>query len=417
MVADISSFLDDRGCETVTSSPSTTIPNTLPTSTKTSSSINSRRTGTNSNSAVGPTFPTVLSTSALGPSGEPITALFTTPGIVSSSKGGLSGEPITALFTTTGTVSSGRVGQTGTTLISSRRPSRSFTAASSFRPPSRPSDTWWNNLPGDPIGGYAGDPDWENDVGYDLPSWLKGDRHDMEKTPTCLANCKRLRRGGHRDYKTGYTSYSECVRRCGTKARPLKGFPSESVKPTRKETKPSYRDMIFPIPSTKASLEVTSKSFPNLVESATIFPPVNDDLQTRTIPVYSDLPTPGTEPKSCSDGAECTNSGEYQTGQQSSSGSSADICPQQCNPFNPADNHCHSSTSCVTTTGTSTSKYYCTCPAGFRAANSVPEDFTKNFRTTNEQTRAYVRVPPGVECTTPCADQLCTEVVVRDQCL
>jgi hypothetical protein len=97
------------------------------------------------------------------------------------------------------------------------------------------------------------------------------------------------------------------------------------------------------------------------------------------------------------------------------SGTLDNTCPPQCDP-SPLLNHCHSSTSCVTSTGVYPSKYYCFCSAGFRANGFNPNDFTRQYRSTNPNTMAHVRVAVGLECTQQCSDNLCSEVIVRNQC-
>lgn len=94
----------------------------------------------------------------------------------------------------------------------------------------------------------------------------------------------------------------------------------------------------------------------------------------------------------------------------------ANLCPAQCNPES-GKNICHPTTTCVTSTGVYPSSYFCMCRAGFRASDFNNRDFARQFRVTNPLTQSYVRVEAGLACDTPCQDQLCTEVMIRDQCL
>jgi hypothetical protein len=86
------------------------------------------------------------------------------------------------------------------------------------------------------------------------------------------------------------------------------------------------------------------------------------------------------------------------------------ICPNVCNPFNPAENFCDITTGCATTGG---SKYYCACRAGFRADNYNAKDFSKQFKVAGQP---YVYLAVSTSCNTPCSDQTCSEVLERSQC-
>ena len=86
------------------------------------------------------------------------------------------------------------------------------------------------------------------------------------------------------------------------------------------------------------------------------------------------------------------------------------LCPNTCNPFNPAENFCDVTTGCATTGG---SKYYCACRAGFRADNYNAKDFSKQFKIAGQP---YVYLAVSTSCNTPCSDQTCSEVLERSQC-
>lgn len=86
------------------------------------------------------------------------------------------------------------------------------------------------------------------------------------------------------------------------------------------------------------------------------------------------------------------------------------ICPNTCNPFNPAENFCDITTGCTTTGG---SKYYCACRAGFRADDFNAKDFSKQFKVAGQP---YVYLAVHTTCNTPCSDQTCSEVLERTQC-
>ncbi|KZM27955.1 hypothetical protein ST47_g917 [Ascochyta rabiei] len=86
------------------------------------------------------------------------------------------------------------------------------------------------------------------------------------------------------------------------------------------------------------------------------------------------------------------------------------LCPNVCNPFNPAENFCDITTGCTTTGG---SKYYCACRAGFRADNYNAKDFSKQFRVAGQP---YVYLSVSTSCNTACSDSTCSEVLERSQC-
>ncbi|KAF2626591.1 hypothetical protein BU25DRAFT_449170 [Macroventuria anomochaeta] len=86
------------------------------------------------------------------------------------------------------------------------------------------------------------------------------------------------------------------------------------------------------------------------------------------------------------------------------------ICPNTCNPFNPAEHFCDITTGCATTGG---SKYYCAFRAGFRANNYNAKDFSKQFKVVAQP---YVYLAVSTSCNTPCRDQTCSEVLKRSQC-
>jgi hypothetical protein len=86
------------------------------------------------------------------------------------------------------------------------------------------------------------------------------------------------------------------------------------------------------------------------------------------------------------------------------------VCPATCNPFNPAENFCDSTTSCTTTGG---SNYHCACRAGFRADGYNAKDFSKQFKVPGQP---YVYLAVNVKCDTPCSDNTCSEVMERPQC-
>ncbi|ORY19154.1 hypothetical protein BCR34DRAFT_595597 [Clohesyomyces aquaticus] len=90
------------------------------------------------------------------------------------------------------------------------------------------------------------------------------------------------------------------------------------------------------------------------------------------------------------------------------------VCPATCYPPNGL-NTCDLSAGCASAGGT---KYYCVCPAGFRATGYVPSDFTHQFKVPG---LPYVYVAPGVQCGTLCGpyDQDCSGsgVLTRAQCV
>jgi hypothetical protein len=88
----------------------------------------------------------------------------------------------------------------------------------------------------------------------------------------------------------------------------------------------------------------------------------------------------------------------------------AGICPQQCNPFDPAQNKCDITTSCTTT---GNNKYYCACRAGFSLSKWNAKDFTKQFKFAAQP---YVYVAPGEVCDKVCSDQTCSEIIARPSC-
>ncbi|KAF1363636.1 hypothetical protein EJ07DRAFT_173519 [Lizonia empirigonia] len=86
------------------------------------------------------------------------------------------------------------------------------------------------------------------------------------------------------------------------------------------------------------------------------------------------------------------------------------LCPNVCNPFNPAENFCDITTGCTTTGG---SKYYCACRAGYRADKYNAKDFSKQFRVAGQP---YVYLAVSTPCNTLCSDSTCSEVLERSQC-
>jgi len=90
----------------------------------------------------------------------------------------------------------------------------------------------------------------------------------------------------------------------------------------------------------------------------------------------------------------------------------ANICPKQCNPFNPAENFCDSQSSGCTTAGGS--KYYCACRAGYRLDGVNPKDYSRQFKVSGQP---YVYVYPGGACNTLCGDPSCNEVMIRGHCV
>ncbi|KAH8731865.1 hypothetical protein GQ44DRAFT_822008 [Phaeosphaeriaceae sp. PMI808] len=87
----------------------------------------------------------------------------------------------------------------------------------------------------------------------------------------------------------------------------------------------------------------------------------------------------------------------------------ATVCPNQCNPFNPALNK---TTSCATTG--KDDHHYCACRAGFRANAWNAKDFSKQFKIPGQP---YVYTAEGVVCDTVCSDLGCSEVLERPLCM
>lgn len=90
----------------------------------------------------------------------------------------------------------------------------------------------------------------------------------------------------------------------------------------------------------------------------------------------------------------------------------ASVCPRTCNAVYPTLNFCDITTSC-TTTGSSKSRTYCACRAGYRASRWNAKDFTKQFHVPGQP---FVYVAPGVVCDKVCRDTGCSEVLVRPLC-
>ena len=88
----------------------------------------------------------------------------------------------------------------------------------------------------------------------------------------------------------------------------------------------------------------------------------------------------------------------------------AGICPKTCNPFNPAENFCGTTTGCTTTGGRN---YYCACRAGYKVGAAADKDFSQQFKVPGQP---YVYTWPGAVCDELCEDQLCNEVMLRSQC-
>ncbi|KAH6638974.1 hypothetical protein C7974DRAFT_124249 [Boeremia exigua] len=86
------------------------------------------------------------------------------------------------------------------------------------------------------------------------------------------------------------------------------------------------------------------------------------------------------------------------------------ICPNTCNPFNPAENFCDITTGCTTTGG---SKFYCACRAGYRADGYNAKDFSKQFKVPGQP---YVYLAVTTTCGTLCSDSTCSEVMERPHC-
>ena len=163
--------------------------------------------------------------------------------------------------------------------------------------------------------------------------------------------------------------------------------------------------------STWSSEPTSSEDEPTTTDEPTMPPPTT--LITITSDDNPHVPsTPDYPPKPTSTGKGGLPAGYVTSGDTWTGTTLKNLCPKQCNPFNPAENFCDSqSTGCTTSGG---SKYYCACRAGYKLSGAADKDFSQQFKVPGQP---YVYTWPGAKCDELCDDPLCNEVMLRAICV